>query len=331
MPLPAIARVAVRAVARAVSGGTAGRRLVILHYHRVPETADPMCPELLPAPIFAAHMGVLAESFHVLPLDEALQRLWSGTLPTGAVAVTFDDGYADNHAVALPILAGLGLTASFFIATDYLDGGCMFNDLVIEACRVVPNGRWDTGDARLGTLLIDAATDRVALAQRLVLALKYQPAAERRARAAALLACAGGRAPAHLMMTAAEVRDLRAAGMGIGGHTGSHPILARTGDAEAERDIRGGKAALESLLGQPVALFAYPNGKPGEDYGPRDVQLARDAGFTAALTTTWAAAERGSPRFEVPRVGSWDRTPARFALRVLRCFRDASPAVAQPL
>ncbi|MEO9236131.1 MAG: polysaccharide deacetylase family protein, partial [Polyangiaceae bacterium] len=47
----------------------------------------------------------------------------------------FDDGYADNRHVALPILQRFGLPATVFVATGFLDGGCMWNDIVIESFR----------------------------------------------------------------------------------------------------------------------------------------------------------------------------------------------------
>ena len=56
-----------------------------------------------------------------------------GRAPARALAITFDDGYADNATVAAPILLRLGLPATFFVATGFLDGGRMWNDTVIEA------------------------------------------------------------------------------------------------------------------------------------------------------------------------------------------------------
>ena len=73
-------------------------------------------------------------------LEVALAQLRAGTLPPRAVVVIFDDGYADNFQVALPVLQHYRLPAAFFVAAGFLDGGCMFNDLVVEACRVAPAG-----------------------------------------------------------------------------------------------------------------------------------------------------------------------------------------------
>src|SRR5205085_12504208 len=61
--------------------------------------------------------------------------LYAGTIPARALAITFDDGYADNDELAAPILKRLGMSATFFVSTGFLDGGCMWNDRIIEAIR----------------------------------------------------------------------------------------------------------------------------------------------------------------------------------------------------
>ncbi|WP_163360867.1 polysaccharide deacetylase family protein, partial [Escherichia coli] len=83
-----------------------------------------------------AILGWLRSWFNVLPLDEAAQRLKDGSLPARAAALSFDDGYADNHDIALPLLQKHGLPCSFFIATGFLDGGRMWNDTLIESIRL---------------------------------------------------------------------------------------------------------------------------------------------------------------------------------------------------
>ncbi len=315
-----------RGAAALASAGSEGRRLLILHYHRVPERADPMCPELLERDVFALHMRVLHEVCNVLPLSAALDGLDEGRLPARAVAITFDDGYADNFQVALPVLQHFGLPAAFFIAAGFLDGGAMFNDLVIEACRVAPAGVWRTGVAAVGDVVIGDDAGRPQVAGALIARLKYLDGDVRMAAARTLLESAGARFPAHLMMSGDELRRLHRAGMEIGGHTLNHPILARLDAAAATREVREGQRVLEGLLGHRPVLFAYPNGRPGEDYGPREVAIVREAGFSHALTTRWACAMRGVDPWQVPRIGSWDRTAARFCARLLRAWRQPPSA-----
>lgn len=302
-------------------------RLSIFIFHRVHATPDPMFPGEVDVPRFRELLGWVKDAFQVLPLDEAVQRLQQGNLPARAAAITFDDGYADNHQQALPLLEEAGLSACFFIATGYLDGGRMFNDTLTEAAR-----RSRLADlqvlrdlhpayADLPALPLRHWDDRREAAEQLIRRTKYLPMSERQELVDAVAARCGEPLPEDLMMTAAQLRDMRARGMVIGAHTLKHPILARLDRDAARQEIDQGRQALESLLGERVGLFAYPNGKPGEDYLPEHVEMVRDLGFDAAVTTSPGAARQGDDRFQIPRFTPWDRTPGRFALRMMMNMR----------
>jgi peptidoglycan/xylan/chitin deacetylase (PgdA/CDA1 family) len=100
-------------------------RLSILIFHRVLARPDPLSPDEPDVVEFEAQMRWVRSWFNVLPLGAAIDRLYAGTIPPRALAITFDDGYADNEELAAPILARLGLSATFFISTGYLGGGIM--------------------------------------------------------------------------------------------------------------------------------------------------------------------------------------------------------------
>ena len=91
---------------------------------------------------------------------------------------------------------------------------------------------------------------------------------------------AGMQLPTDLMRTSDKVRALRRAGMQIGAHTVSHPILATPDRATAYSEIAISKHVLENLLGERVSLLANT-----------DV-------------------------FQLPRFTPWDRTPLRFGMRL---------------
>jgi len=131
-------------------GGTRGR-LSILIFHRVLAETDPLFPGEPNAAQFDKLCAHLRARFEVLPLSEAVTRLQQGSLPAGALAITFDDGYADNLSIAAPILRKHHLPATLFIATGYLDGGCMWNDKLIEAFRSTRNSEIDLRDLGLET------------------------------------------------------------------------------------------------------------------------------------------------------------------------------------
>jgi peptidoglycan/xylan/chitin deacetylase (PgdA/CDA1 family) len=314
-------------------GGTRAR-LSVLIFHRVLRAPDPLFPDEVDVARFDQILGWLKDWFHVLPLDEAVQRLQAGNLPSRAAALTFDDGYADNHDEALPLLQRHGLPCSFFIATDFLDGGRMWNDSVIEAVRLSPLPSLDLRGLQghdgqqgrdLGVHPIATTQQRRAALQALIPLCKYLPPEPRLALVNAIAARADAVLPADLMMSSAQLRALRAAGMQIGAHTASHPILASLSANEAADEMARGKARLEQILGEPVTMFAYPNGKPHVDYLPqRDPGLVRELGFGSAVSTSWGAARRGRcDPFQIPRFTPWDRGRQMFGLRLLRNLRQA--------
>jgi peptidoglycan/xylan/chitin deacetylase (PgdA/CDA1 family) len=119
------------------------------------------------------------------------------------------------------------------------------------------------------------------------------------------------------MLTRKQVQQLHQGGMEIGCHTRSHPILTRLSEAQAREEILGSRTDLEELIQDEVRYFAYPNGVPGDDYGFRDVNIVKEAGFDAAFSTSWGVVTRDWDRFQIPRFTPWDRNLSRFTARLI--------------
>lgn len=298
-------------------------RLSVLIFHRVLPEPDPLFPEEICARHFDELCGWVASWFNVLPLDQAAKHLKAGTLPARAACITFDDGYADNHHVAMPILQRHGLTATFFIATGFLDGGRMWNDTIIETVRACQAAVLDVSALGLGSHALSTVLAKQAAIVALIGQIKYRSVAERITLTENIAKLANVQLPQDLMMTSTEVKAMRQAGMQIGAHTVSHPILAKLTDEQARQEIGNSKRFLEQLLGQPVAVFAYPNGKPGEDYLPQSVEVVRNLGFDAAVSTQWGASRMGDDPLQIKRFTPWDRTRLRFGLRLLRTLASS--------
>ena len=297
-------------------------RLSVLIFHRVLPAPDPIFPGEVDAVTFDAICQWMKSWCNVLPLDLAAQQLKDRTLPERAVAITFDDGYADNRTQAQPILARHGLPATFFIATDFLDGGRMWNDTVIESVRWCRAAQLDLrsiakpdGSGDLGLHSIASPTDKRIAIGAIIGQIKYLPVAQRHALTLQIADRAEVQPPTDLMMTSQQVREMRQLDMQIGAHTRTHPILATLSPDAARAEIHESRLCLEQLLGERVGLFAYPNGKPGTDYSPESVQIVRDLGFDAAVSTTWGASHTGTDPFQIPRFTPWDRSKLRFGAR----------------
>lgn len=319
-PTSDLAGLACRALKHVAFTGSAGQRLSILIFHRVLPQQDPLFPDEVTAARFDLQLAHISQCFNIIALSEGVRALRKGTLPPRAACITFDDGYADNAEIALPILQRHGLSAAFFVATGFLDGGRMWNDTIIELIRAAP-AAIDLERAGFGRFTLDTVEQRRAALATLIGRLKYLPLAERADQIAAIRALVPVALPDNLMMRSSQVRQLHQAGMDIGGHTVNHPIIARMDAPAARQEIADGKDALEGIVKAPVRLFAYPNGKPGQDYQAEHVQMVKDIGFEAAVSTSWGAARPGGDLFQLPRFTPWDRGQLRFMLRLMQNLR----------
>lgn len=295
-------------------GGRAAPAILI--YHRVLRRRDPLFPSEVDVETFDRQLNILKSCFTVLPLHEAVELMREGTLPRGAACITFDDGYADNAELALPLLRRHGLHATFFIASGFLDGGRMWNDCVIEVVRQAPSGMLDARRLGYGQFPLHSLADRQHAIGALLDKLKYLPMAQRSVQVRRLAELTDCALPEKLMMSSAQVRQLHRCGMGVGAHTLRHPILARLPLAVAKREIEEGRNKLQQLIGADVAMFAYPNGKPQQDYGAEHVALVRELGFRGAVSTAWGSCRRAHDLYQLPRFTPWDHSPGRFLLRL---------------
>jgi len=313
---------------RVLSPGGSRGRLTTMIFHRVLEAADPLLPSEPDAALFERRMRRLREWFNILPLEEAVRRLQDGSLPPRAMAITFDDGYANNRRVALPILLELGVPATFFVATGFLDGGCMWNDRIIECVRGHSDDVLDLSECGVGSFATASIDERRATIDAIVGKLKYRPAHERDEAVDRIVAATRTDVRADLMMTSGEVRELADAGMGVGAHTESHPILTTSPPSEALREITASKAFLERLLDRRVSLFAYPNGKPGKDYSAVHVEQVRALGFLAGFSTAPGSASARSDLLQLPRFTPWAAQAWKFGAQLSNNLRDAPVMVA---
>ena len=298
-------------------------RLSIVIFHRVYPEPDPLSPGDPDRRHFDEIVGWLASWFNVLPLDVAVRRLKEGEIPARAACITFDDGYRDNYTEALPILRRHGVTATFFVSTGFLDGGRMWNDTIIEGVRLTAHGNLDLSLLGLGRLPTRTADDKRAAIEKIIPALKHLPPVDRDAAVKAVADRCGVALPVDLMMTSDQVRGLHAAGMQIGAHTVNHPILARCDESVARWEIAESREKLREIIGEPVTLFAYPNGRAGSDYTLEHVRIVGELGFDAAVTTNAGASGVGDNTLQLARFTPWDRSKWRFAWRLASNLRNA--------
>jgi peptidoglycan/xylan/chitin deacetylase (PgdA/CDA1 family) len=287
----------VLSVARRLGRRGAGRRAVpligrrvrrafhILGHHRVNDAADPFFPSVATGP-FARELKFLKRNYRVLPLWQIVEGVRKRNLPEGAVAITFDDGYRDNHDVAYPILKRHGVPATFFLVTGAIDTGrALWYDRVAAVLRDTRQERAvvEAGGERIELDLATTAS-RVRSLRTLLRIIKNLPGDRLRRLVegmGAQLDVDDKRLLRGEMMTWDMVRSMAHAGMDFGAHTITHPILSRVSREEAWREIDGSRRELGAALGRAPEGFAYPNGMPG-DYDAEIRDMVRRSGFQYA-------------------------------------------------
>jgi peptidoglycan/xylan/chitin deacetylase (PgdA/CDA1 family) len=259
----------------------ASERGVVLVYHRIVEREDPLGLSVSPQH-FAEQLDVLRSDWTVVS-DTTVQR--------GTVAITFDDGYADNLA-AFDQLAGL--PATLFVCTGPVEEQRGF---WWEQVRTALAER--EGPLRLR----DRAWPRRSDVERRNLGAWLQGMAPEEQRQ--VLAELGVRDdPQDRPMTTDELRGI-AGVVAIGAHTRNHPSLALLAPDHQREELVRSKADLESWLDKPVTACAYPFGVPGADVSA-DTRAAAKGLFERAYLNISEHSQDDPlmlPRHTVPDVG----------------------------
>ncbi len=267
---------------------------VVLLYHRVADL--PSDPHSL-----AVHPERFREQMETLVRAAAVTRFEDlGLGPAPAVAVTFDDGYADNLDVALPLLESFAVPASFFVTTGFVESGREF--WWDEIQRLVPE-RGPARDLHRTLRALDAGP-REALLD----AIAARSGRDRVARRD------------YRPLTAGEVGRLARSPLAtVGAHGVTHTAFSIL-DARGRRDeMLRSRAALERWTGGPVTIFAFPYGERG-DVPAEAIAEASEAGFAAVALNQPGQVRSRTDRRRIPRFVVRDWTGEEFSRRLRRMW-----------
>lgn len=277
-------------------------RLTIIRHHRVlGPTDDPLYRLGVSADVFDRQVELLDRlGLRPLTVSEGLQRLQIGA-PGHHVALSFDDGYADNVDHALPILERHRAKATFFLTSRLMTTRTApWWDAVAHALE---STRAETASWRFGgdthVLETEDRTARLRTLRR-VLPVFRRPLDERSAALVSLREALGVESDAPCELTTWDgARRLLESGMEIGAHTLHHPHLSLL-NAQAQRDeIDGSIGEIRERLGVECRGLAYPEG----DHDEVTVDVCRELGLGWAVTTRAGDNVAETPAFELLRRG----------------------------
>ncbi len=242
----------------------------ILTYHHVAaeDPAYPYDPGVADASPdqFRRQMEFLARYGTPIGVDELMRALEGAPLPKNPVMVTFDDGYRSCHDVALPILRAVGMRATFFVASGYINDRKLY--WWERIALILSQARQFT--AQLTYPRPFEIDRRVVTAHRvLVNIVKNTPNLDVKRFLDELAAAFGvewhdeleATHANNLIMTWDQIRALSRAGMDVESHTRWHRVLQTLDDKMLRDELAGSKADLEGQLGRPVRAVAYPVGR----------------------------------------------------------------------
>jgi len=324
---------------------------VILAYHRVAEVdPDPFNLAVTPAH-FAEQLEAARRLLNPVTLGDLVKGVHTGDVPAGAVAVTFDDGYADNLHQARPLLDRHDVPATVFLATRLIDGRREFwwDQLVriFLECEDLPDhldlrldgitlSRSLGGAARYGEA--DRVADRgadlfagVSLSPRQTLFLELwrllRPL-ESQPRDEALdhmLEWAGLDVEvreSHRVLSGSEALELGDGGLvQLCSHTVTHPLLSAVSAESQRTELEQSKEWLQNFRGERDEMFAYPFGGP-RAFTAETARLVAESGYACGCTTIAGLVAASSDPFRLARLSPGDWDGDRFTRWLTGCLGD---------
>ena len=284
------------------------RGLAILMFHGVEaDLPSTPCWHVLDVGTLMRDLRYVRRHFHVLPLEEALEGLYAGTLPRNAAVLTFDDGTRNLATQAAPVLRELGLPAAVFLSTGSIGTGeALWPDQLWLAFAATKAPEVDLAAIGLGTRQLRSAADRGKAYAAAVRCLKDLPDAQRIAQCESLVTTLGPEFDAYggpfQMLSWDEARKLAGDGLiTLHPHSVTHPILSRCSDDKVEIEISASCADLERETGRAPTVFAYPNGR-AQDFDERARAALLRSGIRWALSTIAGFAYPDSDPLALPRI-----------------------------
>jgi len=278
-------------------------RLEILSFHRILADNESyfIPPMSLAAATFKRLMQNLSRSFKIMELSDAVALLKSDALRHNTLALTFDDGYCDNHDIAKEFLLAAGIPATFFVPVNQIDSGKPFWWDYVKYI----SDRERTGFMKWVQAYFSSVQHHLSLSQditslpirKLVQYMNGQSHSSRISFLQSLEKAFGPYEGPQLLMGWHDIQDLCANGFSIGSHTLAHEPLTDLDPDAARSEIINSRSVLAERLGIPIQGFCYPRGA----FSPSISKMVADAGYAYAVTTSYATNRTFADSFALSR------------------------------
>lgn len=272
--------------------------LTVLMFHRVlPEAlqessqSDPLWT--ISTSLFDDILKFIKRYYHLVRLEDVVSATVRGTqLPPRALLISFDDGWRDNLCYALPILNRHEVSAALFVSSDAIEDEqvCWWQDVVLWALR--------TGRVHAANLLREisaragseaAAEERADDVLGLLVRLSALDPAIRDAILDPLTKQLQALQEGRQMLDTSSLRELAAAGVGIGSHGAAHLPLTQLADPGS--DLDEARRRLSAVIDDSeISSLSFPHGR----YDARIVHCARTLGHALQFTSDAVINDRPS-------------------------------------
>jgi peptidoglycan/xylan/chitin deacetylase (PgdA/CDA1 family) len=284
---------------------------IVLSFHGVVERIEH--PEIqvnhVDAESFERIVDRIRRECEVVALDDVVAAVrGEASLPAGAAALTFDDGYRSVLDLVDPLLRGLPYAV--FVPSGLVDSGSRVPTYVMRAALAFTEERSVRLPGRKRPFKLRTADDRERAAGHAAELLRTLPLPEaeyvlqrlRELLSAERWAEVDAAFASEALLGWDDLRSLAARGVTVGSHTRDHAVLhARQDAAEIAAQVRDSKAVIEDRLGVPCRHFCFPHGHPG-DLCRSAVEAARAAGYSSAFMNVGGPVREGMDPLLLPRV-----------------------------
>jgi peptidoglycan/xylan/chitin deacetylase (PgdA/CDA1 family) len=301
------------------------RRLpFVVYYHRVVEQLDVTNGVALPAmeistAMLEQHLDWLGRHFRIVSMEDLDMHLMANSKRPPAI-VTFDDGYSDIYHHAFPLLKRKGIPAGIFVITDLVGSSSLplheeLHALLVRAAGRIP---LDSILEAYGLAGLEGQHDPFSATRLLIKHLPHE-SLQRIIDAIGGAVQIDGKVRDLLRPLSWEMlEEMRDAGMTIGSHTKSHPLLTNETSERVLQEVHDSRLELQKRLAIKADCFAYPGGGFDTDV----VKAVAASGYKYGFSIC-RHADPQYPLLTIPRRGMWERSCldafGRFSPDIMSC------------